>query len=167
MAPADKGMSALLDLADAEFGGRSFNGAPLMQTLEGLSLEQAIATGTWEGYSVWQVAHHVTYFKYFVARSLGVAGPLEPYPYEQADFAPAPPAASEAGWKEALAYLRRVHEVCMTALRRLEPERLEARMPEWRVTYRAAIAWLCTHDTYHTAQIRSMGVPGLKEARHK
>ncbi len=166
MASADEGMGALLDLADAEFDGRSFNGAPMIKMLEGLSLGQAVATATWEGYSVWQVVHHVTYFKYFVARSLGAADPLEPYPYEQVDFAPAPPEATEAKWRETLAYLRRAHAVCMTALKRLEPGRLDAQMPEWKVAYRAEVAWLCTHDTYHTAQIRNMGVPGLKEARH-
>ena len=54
----------------------------------------------------------------------------------------------------------------MAAIRGLSDSRLDERMPEWKASYRRAIAWLCTHDAYHTAQIRSMGVTGLKEAKH-
>lgn len=159
-------MMSLLDLADAEFDGTSFNGLPMMQTLEGLSAARAASKATWEGYSAWEVVNHNIYFKYFVARSLGVAAPMEPYPYAKVDFAPAPNEPTEEKWRETLAYFRRAHEVCTAALRALTEERLDAEMPEWKVPYRLAIAWLCTHDTYHTAQIRSMGVPGLKETRH-
>jgi uncharacterized damage-inducible protein DinB len=159
-------MTVLLEQAEDDFDGRSFNGAPLIETLESLTAAQASTRDTWEGYSVWEVAHHVTYFKYFVARSLGAAAPLEPYPYPQVDFAPAPPEPDDEKWRATIAYLKRVHEVCMAAIRGLSDDRLEARMTEWKATYRRAIAWLCTHDAYHTAQIRSMGVAGLKESKH-
>jgi hypothetical protein len=162
----DKGMTALLDLADAEFDGSSFNGPPMMQTLERLTVPQAASQETWEGYSVWQVVNHNIYFKYFVARSLAAAGPLEPYPLPPGDFAPAPDEPTEDKWRATLAYFRRAHKVCFDAIRALPEERLDAQMPEWKVPYRTAIGWLCTHDTYHTAQIRSMGVPGLIEKRH-
>jgi uncharacterized damage-inducible protein DinB len=162
----DKGMTALLDLAEAEFDGHSFNGPPMLKTLESLSAARAASPDTWEGYSAWEVVHHVIYFKYFVTRSLGAASALEPYPYPQVDFALAPPDATEEQWEQTLAYLTRVHRACMAAIRGLPDERLDAEMPEWKVPYRRAIAWLCAHDTYHTAQIRSMGVPGLKEPKH-
>jgi hypothetical protein len=159
----EKTLLALLNLADAEFDGRSLNGPSMMKTLEGLTAAQAASTATWEGYSVWEVVLHNIYHKYFVARSLGAAQALEPYPYPQANFAPAPAGPTDAAWKETLAYLRRSHAVCMAAVRALPEDRLDTQMPEWKLAYRDVVAWLCTHDTYHTAQIRSMGVPVLKD----
>ncbi len=158
-------MTAALEFADAEFDGHSFNGPPMMKTLESLSAARAASKETWEGYSAWEVVHHNIWLKYFVTRSLGAAAPLEPYPYPQVDFAPAPENPTEEQWRQTLAYIRRVHEVCMAAVRALSDDRLDSEMPEWKVPYHRAIVWLCAHDTYHTAQIRNMGVPGLREPR--
>ncbi len=115
---------------------------------------------------MWEVAHHVTYFKYFVARSLGAAAAAGAVPVPAGRFCPGTAEPDDEKWLETIAYLKRVHEVCMAAIRGLSDDRLDARMPEWKVPYRRAIAWLCTHDAYHTAQIRSMGVAGLKESKH-
>jgi hypothetical protein len=35
-------------------------------------------------------------------------------------------------------------------------------MPEWKISFAAALSWLATHDIFHGAQIRSMGTPGFK-----
>lgn len=157
-------LAMLVELADAEFDGESFNGPSLMATLEKLSPEAAASHDTFEGYSAWETAIHCLYFKYFIARSLGAAGPVEPYPYEQESFVRVEGADVEA-WKKLDAYHRRVHNAVWTAIAGLDDARLDSTMPEWKIPYRAAIAWLATHDTYHAAQIRNMGVPGLRSPR--
>ncbi|MCX7023128.1 MAG: DinB family protein [Spirochaetes bacterium] len=155
---------ALMDLADAEFDGRSFNGKPLMKTLDALPARAAASTETFEGYSAWEVALHCLYYKYFAADALGAAGPLEPYPYPKGNFVP-PPATTEADWTEFRAYLRTAHAVCGAAVRNASPEALDALIPDWKLPVRAIVPWLASHDSYHVAQIRSMGVPGLKEPK--
>lgn len=162
----DRSLALLLDLADAEFDGESFNGPSFMKTLESLSPESAASTATWEGYSAWEVAHHVAYYKYYIARELGAAGPIEPYPFPagRSGFAP-PREVSAAAYKDLLGYLRRAHRCVTEAIRAADPGKLVEIMPKWDIPFAKAAAWLCTHDSYHAAQIRSMGVPGLKEPK--
>lgn len=162
----DKFPQALIDLADAEFDGESFNGPPLMKTLDGLSPEQAAWKETWEGYSAWEVALHVAYYKFYIARALAGEGRTGPYPFEKGSFGfwmPSEP--TEAAWKEVRAYLRKSHKLAMEAIGAASGAKLGEIMPKWEIPFAKAATWLCTHDTYHTAQIRSMGVPGLKEAK--
>lgn len=162
----DRSLALLLDLADAEFDGESFNGPSFMKTLESLTPEQAASGGTYEGYSAWEVAHHVAYYKYYIARALGAADDIEPYPLPKGKSGFAPPLeATEAAYKELLGYLRRAHRCATEAIRGADPAKLVETMPKWDIPFAKAAAWLCTHDTYHAAQIRSMGVPGLKEPK--
>ncbi len=155
-------LSPLCDYADREFDGDSFNGLPLMKTLEGLPLDAVLYSETHEGYSVWEIAVHTLYYKYFMTEKLGAADPLERYPYEKRDFVPVPASPGESDWRELLAYLRTTHRVCMGAIRAMEPAKLEEQVPGWGISFSAGAAWLCGHDTYHIAQIRNMGVPGLR-----
>jgi hypothetical protein len=159
----------MLDYADAEFDGQSYNGSSLMATLSSLDRERAAADSSFEGYSAWSVGMHVARCKYLVAASfLGEAGRAElgpyPYPVGKVDFC-APPDASAEAWEAFLAYLRRVHSIVMRSIRESSDEDFERTMPEWGIPNGRAAAWLLTHDSYHNAQIRSMGVPGLKAAR--
>jgi len=162
----DSSIAFLAALADDEFDGRSFNGPSLMKTLGSLSPEVAAYPGTWEGYSAWGVALHCAYFKYFIARSLGAAGAIHPYPFDQgADGFGAPAAVDVPSWAAVQAYLRRAHAAAWAAAAGLDQAALAAIMPEWKIPYSRALAWLASHDSYHVAQIRSMGVPGIKEPR--
>jgi len=152
----------LLDYADDEFDGASFNGPSLMKTLDGLSAEAAADRNTFEGYSAWDVALHCLFYKYFTAREFGKAGPLEPYPYEEGNFAERGP-TDEGSWAALRAYMRKAHAVCRDAIARATDDELAELVPSWKVSRGKAAAWLAGHDTYHTAQIRSMGVPGIRE----
>lgn len=78
-----------------------------------------------------------------------------------------PAEPGEAAWADVREYTRRIHRLAMGALRDASGDRLAEIMPNWEISFMRAGAWLCGHDSYHTAQIRSMGVPGLKEAREK
>jgi hypothetical protein len=156
-----------LEYAELEFDGRAFNGDSLMKTFDGLSAEGAASKRTFEGYSAWDIAVHALYYKYLYAKLLGKAGGLEPFPYAMGNdgFAPQPAEVSEEAWRGTLLYMRRTHEVCMAALATLRESDLETTMSEWNIPWGRAIAWLCTHDAYHSAQIRNMGVPGLRSPR--
>jgi hypothetical protein len=162
----DKFPQDLIDLANDEFAGHSFNGLSLMKTLDSLDAAQAAWTATWEGYSAWEVALHVAYYKFYIARALAGEGRTGPYPFEKGSYGFWMPAErSEAAWAEARAYLVTSHGLAMEAIGAASGEKLAETMPKWEMPFRKAAVWLCSHDSYHTAQIRSMGVPGLKEAR--
>ena len=155
-------LDQVFDYADAEFQGKSFNGPSLMATLRDLSAEAAASTATYEGYCAWEVAHHLAYYKFFILKSLGLSAELEPYPFSSEDLDGPPADKSESAWKADLEYIEKCHNVTWKVLRNLPATQLEAVMPEWKVSYGKAIAWLMSHDAYHIGQIRSMGVPGLR-----
>jgi uncharacterized damage-inducible protein DinB len=161
----DTRLQLLVSLADDEFDGECFNGLSFMKTLEKLGPEAAARTDTYEGYSAWGVALHVAYYKYFIAKSLGVAGMVS-YPFDEGTYGfGAPSAVSAEAWKAVRDYLRTAHKKVWDAARKLSPARLDETMPELKIPYARALAWLATHDTFHVAQIRSMGVAGFKEKR--
>jgi uncharacterized damage-inducible protein DinB len=160
----ERSLDALLEVANAEFSGNSLNGHSFMETLESLSPGMAAYDFTYEGYSAWEVAHHVAYFKHRVTKALDPS--LEPYPLPKgpSGFA-APLAVSDEAWRAVLDYLKDIHARALEAIRKAPASKFDEPMPKWEVSIGEAVAWLCTHDLYHTAQLRNMGVPGLKEPK--
>jgi hypothetical protein len=156
-------LTPFFDYADADFEGESFNGESLIATLEKLTPEAAASKATHEGYSAWAVAVHLAYWKFFLARSLDAeAAGSFPYQHDKHGFGEAVP-VDEAGWKALIAYLRTIHATTGRLIRALDELRLAETMPAWKIPYAKAIAWYLGHDGYHTAQLRNMGVPGLRE----
>jgi hypothetical protein len=151
----------LVQYADDQFDADSYDGPSFMKTLEGLSSEAAATNTTFEGYSAWEVALHVLYYKYYFIKALGAQAGVEPYPYPEGGFVQ-PPSTSAEDWTLLHARLRAAHKVVMDAITTFPEDRLDEKIPGWGEPFGKGIAWLCGHDCYHTAQIRSMGVPGLK-----
>jgi hypothetical protein len=153
--------SNLIEYANAQFDGDSYDGPSFMKTLESLSPEAAASMETHEGYSAWEVALHVLYYKYYFIKALGAASAVEPYPYPEGHFV-SPPELSQEAWSLLHSRLRAAHTASMDAVRAFPEERLDELVPGWGEPFGKGIAWLCGHDGYHAAQIRNMGVPGLK-----
>lgn len=154
-----------LDGMDNEFCGKSWNGSSLMSTLDALSPEEASSEATWEGYSAWSIALHCAKCKRIVANDLGASTPDWPYPEEL--WFPSPVDASAAIWARDRELLRALHDISMGALRAMPESMLAEVMPTWKSPWGTALAWLVTHDAFHGAQIRSMGLPSLKAKRHE
>lgn len=157
-------LKLLLDMADREFRGHTFNGQSLMETLRPLTAAEAADRNTVEGYSAWDNLLHCIYFKYVVVRFLGASGPLDPYPWKEGSFPPIPDISEEA-WKAALDYAEKVHDAFLGAVANLDPARLGEAFPAWECTLGEALIWVPPHDTYHTAQVRNMGLAKYKKPR--
>lgn len=152
-------------MADREFDGDSLNGPSLMRTFDSLDAEEAASVRTYEGYSAWETALHCAYYKYLIARGLGGGSELEPYPFEKGNFPPLPRPAGAAEWGSTRDFLRLAHASCMSAVRAASPERLDGVFASWEMSFGHAVSWLCTHDIYHNAQIRSMGLASLRHPK--
>jgi hypothetical protein len=148
------------EIANREFNGECYNGPNFLTTLHSLSLEQVISTETLEGYSVYGIALHVLLCKHMMCRHL--EGQIEEYPYDKADFPKVPGRVEEADWQQILDKLVEYHDALNRTILEIDDAGLEKPIPEWRIPRRNAVIWYPTHDTYHTAQIRNMGVPGLE-----
>jgi uncharacterized damage-inducible protein DinB len=154
----DKAIELLTQLTEAEFDEQSFNGLPLMETLRKLTLDQVTTKDTYEGYTVWGIVLHLIYWKYFLGKQLGGTGGFDSFPYEEKDWPPLPEELSKSSWEKTLQELESAHRSYIEALKRFPSDRLEEEIKEWRCSCGKACAWMSTHDTYHTAQIRNMGL---------
>lgn len=162
-------LSLLADYADEEFDGESYNGHSLMDTLSSLDAPDAASESTFEGYSAWSIALHVAYCKWVVASELlDEAGrdKLGPYPYPvgEGGYA-APSVTSDEAWASFKDYLVRVHRLATRAIREVGEEKSRGQMQAWKIPMLKVLVWLCGHDSYHTAQIRNMGLEALKLKR--
>ncbi len=157
-------LNLLLDMADREYRGHTFNGQSLMETLRPLTAAEAADRNTVEGYSAWDNLLHCVFFKYVVVRHLGASGPCDPYPWKEGSFPPIPDISDEA-WKKALDYSDLVHSTFLAAVRNLDEGRLGEPFPAWDCTLGEALIWIPPHDAYHVAQVRSMGLARFKKPR--
>ena len=148
-------------ITDTEFDGQSFNGLSLMKTLGKLSFEQVTTTDTYDGYTVWGIALHLMYWKYDLAEKLGSSKLPDQLPYEKKDWPSLPENLSMTEWVKVMDDLREAHAVYMDALAAVDLQRLRESLPAWNCTKEHAILWMTTHDAYHTAQIRNMGLKDL------
>ena len=151
----------MLEETDAVFDGYSFNGPPLMKTLESFDAAKAAMNDTFEGYTAWGIALHVMYWKYEFAKMIGDEMP-EPFPYHAGNWPALPADGSAVAWQETLARLRKVNAVLRERIAALDTAKLDEIIPDWKVTVERGLMWVIGHDTYHTAQIRSMGIPGTE-----
>jgi uncharacterized damage-inducible protein DinB len=155
--------------AQREFDGHAFNGSSLMETFRSLDAQDAASTDTWEGYSAWSVANHVCYYKYFMIKAIDAAqgshhaAALEPWTGPENAETPAPENANEIRWAGMLGLLEATHQTVMDVIRHVDTNLLGKILPSWNVPFGEAIAWLLNHDSYHAAQIRSMGIPALRD----
>lgn len=151
----DLGM--IIDITEREYHGMSFNAPPLRKMLDKLTLDEVTSTDTYEGYSVWGIVLHLLNWKEQLATWLDAPG-MPDYPYPKANWPAVPENPTQKAWDETLAVLDGVHTAYITALRNLPPGKLEEKIEAWRCTWADAIVWMSTHDTYHIAQIRNMGL---------
>jgi len=145
-------------------------GPNLRRTLTELTIEQLTYSDTYEGYTAWEVALHCAYWKWVVRR--GLTGENDEFPYFPANFPQLHGKCTEATWMKDLQYIDEQHERLKNATRVLSDEQLESFwIDEHGVAQDGSVAHeiigLALHDAYHTAQIRSMGIPGLAEVKRQ
>jgi hypothetical protein len=154
----DKSVKWLADLTEAEYRGSTFNGKNFADTIRAYTLAQVVSTNTYEKYTVWAVVLHNLYWKWMLLKALEPEN-RTPYGYEEKSFPALPVPADQKAWEKTLADSDMVHDAYMDVLGRLTERRMNEDLDGWKCTVGAAVGWLATHDSYHTAQIRNMAVP--------
>jgi hypothetical protein len=61
-------------------------------------------------------------------------------------------------WQADIGFLETEHKLLSAAVERFPHDRLAETRPQDRVTYAGLILGVASHDVYHTAQIRNLGV---------
>ena len=169
---ADPAIVALLMLLDEAYNKPAWYGPNLRGSLRRLSAAQAAWRPAPERKNIWELAVHAAYWKYTVLRQLTgqkrgsfplvgsnwfarpeVAGTLRvPSPGNGTRSVP----ATEEAWRGDLKLLDRIHADLRAAVETLAPDKLDAKPPASKHTYRRLIQGAALHDVYHAGQIQTL-----------
>jgi len=155
-------LAMIIDITEREYHGMSFNAPPLRKMLDKLTLDEVTSTDTDEGYSVWGIVLHLLYWKYQLAEWLDVPD-MPDYPYQKDNWPALPEVLSQEAWEKTLGLMDAYHDAYISALRTLPAGKLEEKMEAFGCPWADGIAWMTTHDTYHIAHIRNMGLKRFPE----
>ncbi|MBT3273961.1 MAG: hypothetical protein HN368_12465 [Spirochaetales bacterium] len=147
----------LVWLTESEFRDNYFNGASMLETLQAFTVGEAISSKSFEKYSAWGIALHVMFWKFDSARKMGLEDSTL-YPYQEADWPALPASLIAESWQQTIDTLVSVHEVYLGLIKKLPELQLSAEMPGYNRSWGKVLFGIATHDTFHTAQMRSMGV---------
>ncbi len=159
--PMEETRQLLLGAIDDAFDGEGWHGPTLLGTIRGLSFEQICRPSAYEGITVWQVALHCAYWKWEVRRRVSEED-TDSFRRIPEDWPDLPEARSAADWEADLALLIEEHYLLREAVGLFPMEKLGRVEGGNRFPYRKYIYGAAAHDVYHTAQIRNMGVAGLR-----
>lgn len=149
-------------LTDQSFEGKSFNGESVMSTLDGLSVEQALFIPKGQKRCAWEIGLHLAYWKHFLAALLEDSEEDSPYIYEKADWPVLPENPDQTAWDKAREVMRRVQIFYKGAVANMDQTLLDQPIKDWKMTWEEVLISMPSHDVYHTAQMRNMGIPDME-----
>jgi len=134
------------------FDGGAWHGDSLFEILEGVTAGRAAARPIEGGHTIWELVLHVAAWDGAVLRRLGGAA------VELSDAENFPPVtdASAAGWRAALAQVRRGHEELVAAVASLPDSRFDDMVPGKEgahYTFYYMLHGVVQHELYHAGQI--------------
>ena len=130
--------------------GKGLNAKSLLDSLQGLSAQQAAWSPGKDIRSIWEIVSHVAHWKDVVIRFMD----NEPVADDElAGKWPAIPAVTEAQWAEAVAHLEDREAAIEERLRSLTNSDLDQIIVEPDFTVEKGFIATAAHDCYHTGQI--------------
>ena len=127
------------------FQGNAWHGPSVMKILRGLTSDQAAARLFPDTHTIGELVAHMTAWKRIVARR--VSGKVVRVTPAQ-DW-PTP----NGSWPKAVSGLRQAHVELVSAVRRLPPSRLGAKVPGKSHDHYITLHGMVQHDLYHAGQI--------------
>ena len=147
----------LIEHLDAVFYGEAWHGAALLPTLQQIGFAKALEENA-EGFSPWKVVLHCAYWKFYVRKALAFDGDRLSFARSPEDFPDLPDERTSAAWQRDVRFLEEEHRLLRTSVEDFPEDRLAHRSPEEGVTYAGLVLGAASHDVYHTAHIRNLGV---------
>jgi uncharacterized damage-inducible protein DinB len=153
MSKTDRSESArIADQLRRAFDGEAWHGDSLFEILSGVTAARAAARPIAGAHTIWELVLHVAAWDGAVLRRLGGAA------VELSDAENFPPVrdASVAGWRAALAQVRRGHAELVAAVASLPDSRLDDMVPGKEgahYTFYYMLHGVVQHELYHAGQI--------------
>jgi hypothetical protein len=137
----------ILALLDEGFSRKTWHGPNLVQSLKGISAQQAAWRPAPGRHNIWEVALHAAYWKYAVRRRIE-GGKHGSFVLKGSNFFVRPEGnATEKAWKADRELLAKEHQALRLAMQKvLRSPRAEKILP--------MLYGIAFHDVYHAGQIR-------------
>jgi uncharacterized damage-inducible protein DinB len=147
----------LIENVQPRSGRGGWHGGPTpLGALRGVAVDQAAWVPRPGRKSIWQLALHITYWKYAVRRRLE-GGKGERFPRSPANWPKVADPADAAAWAQDVALLRAEHERLLATIAKVPPRRYgEATNGGKRWTMGELILGIAQHDAYHAGQIQML-----------
>ncbi len=130
-----------------------FGGPRAVGIIRGVSAEQAHWKPGPKRHSIWELALHIAYWKYAIRRNI-TGGKKGQFLRKPANWPKQPETPDEKKWKEDRAMIKKEQQLFIEAVRGLNSERLDEKLPgDSKHTFAEVIMGLIEHDVYHTGQI--------------
>lgn len=152
-----KRKQSLADHLDSVFYGKAWHGAALLPTIEKFKLAPAAIEND-EGFSAWKIVLHCAYWKFDVRRRLTIGTPRPIFGRKPRDFPRLPAEISDKTWEADKRFLEEEHRLLREAVLALPEALLDEVPPRGHFTHSGYILGAASHDVYHTAHIRNLGV---------
>jgi uncharacterized damage-inducible protein DinB len=129
--------------------GDAWHGASLMESLNGITPEQAAAQPLENAHSIWEIASHIAGWENVFRRRLESQDIAEP---DAGDF-PQTQEVSQQAWAQILADLESEHEKLIRVIAGFSDAMLEENVAHRDYSVRFMLRGLIRHHVYHAGQI--------------
>jgi uncharacterized damage-inducible protein DinB len=139
----------ILNQLERAFEGEAWHGPSVLEALEGITWEKALAKPIPEAHSIWELVLHITAWEEIVRRRL--EGEF-PEVTDEMNF-PRIQNPSAASWKAAQDELRAGHMRLRATAGRITDEMLDLKPSEKTSSRYVQLHGIIQHDLYHAGQI--------------
>jgi uncharacterized damage-inducible protein DinB len=140
----------VVDTLERAFNANAWHGPALLETLEGVDREMAIARPIDKSHSIWELVIHLTVWKDVVRQRLISPTPILP---SDAEDWPKLPETTSANWTSTLESLHRAHTRLVEDVRALPVESFDKIVPGKDYNAFVMLLGVAQHDNYHAGQI--------------
>jgi uncharacterized damage-inducible protein DinB len=148
----------IVDTLERAFKANAWHGPALLESLEDVDRDTAIARPIDKTHSIWELVIHLTVWKDVVRQRLISPAPI--LPTDEEDW-PKLPEATSANWTSMLESLHRAHGRLIEDIRALPVDAFDKIVPGKDYNAFVMLLGVAQHDNYHAGQITL-----LKKATH-
>lgn len=143
----------LLHFIDESYDKKAWHGTNLRGSIRGLTIQQAAWRPDNNRHNIWENVVHCAYWKYIVRRRI-LGEKRGSFPLIGSNWFLRPEILSEEAWQHDVALLKAMHVSLREAIAQMSAKELPVVPKGSKVSNRAVISGIASHDLYHAGQIQ-------------
>ena len=146
-------LSTLIQLIDESFEKKAWHGPNLRGSIRGLSAKKAANRPSPKRHNIWEIVVHCAYWKYVVRRRI-LEAKKGSFALKGSNWFERPEDLSEESWRNDVILLENEHLELREVIVGLTDADLKKIAQGSKVSNRAIISGIASHDVYHAGQIQ-------------